>query len=149
MNTEESQTSRMKKNLEQLKKYRLLDDDFMTVVFKSFACAELLLRVILNRDDIHVIDVQTQDYKKNLEGRSAILDIFATDSEGKMYDVEIQRSDRGAGFKRARYNGSLMDASVSEPGMKFEKLPNVYVIFRLFWHLSGRKTPTHPVTMRL
>ena len=56
-----------KQNLEQLKNYRLLDDDFMTVIFKNSDCAELLLRIVLNKPDIRVIDVQTQDYFKNLE----------------------------------------------------------------------------------
>ncbi|MDO5392928.1 MAG: hypothetical protein Q4F24_17835 [Eubacteriales bacterium] len=51
-----------KQNLEQLKNYRLLDDDFMTVIFKNFDCAELLLRIVLNKPGIRVIDVQTQDY---------------------------------------------------------------------------------------
>lgn len=118
-----------KRNLEQLKNYRLLDDDFMTVIFKNSDCAELLLRIVLNKPDIRVIDVQTQDYFKNLEGRSAILDIYAIDDEGVHYDIEVQRSDKGAVMKRARYNGSLMDANITEPGEEYEKLPDVYVIF--------------------
>lgn len=129
MGTVDDERLRQAKNLEQLKNYRLLDDDFMTVVFENSACAELLLRIILNKPDLRVINVDTQEYKKKLFNRSVILDIYATDSDGKKYDVEVQRSDRGAGFKRARYNGSLMDATVSEPGMKCENLPDVYVIF--------------------
>ena len=100
-----------KRNLEQLKNYRLLDDDFMTVVFKNSDCAELLLRIVLNKPDIKVINVETQDYFKNLEGRFAILDIYAVDTVGTHYDIEVQRSDKGAVMKRSRYNGSLMDAS--------------------------------------
>lgn len=46
-----------------------------------------------------------------------------------MYDVEVQRDDRGAGRKRARYNSSLMDADITEAGEQFEALPETYVIF--------------------
>ena len=81
MNSVDMIQKMQKQNLEQLKNYRLLDDDFMTVIFKNSDCAELLLRIVLNKPDIRVIDVQTQDYFKNLEGRSAILDIYAIDDE--------------------------------------------------------------------
>lgn len=51
------------------------------------------------------------------------------DRNGKPYDIEIQRSDKGAGAKRARYNSALMDADITEPGEEAEKLPESYVIF--------------------
>ena len=57
------------------------------------------------------------------------LDIYAVDTTGKLYDVEVQRDDRGAGRKRARYNSSLMDADITEAGEQFEALPETYVIF--------------------
>ena len=46
-----------------------------------------------------------------------------------MYNIEIQRSDKGASIKRARYNSSLLDANVTEPGNDYEKLAETYVIF--------------------
>ena len=51
------------------------------------------------------------------------------DDAGVHYDIEVQRSDKGAVMKRARYNGSIMDANITEPGEEYEKLPDVYVIF--------------------
>ena len=41
---------------------------------------------------------------------------MAVDADNRVYNIEIQRSDKGAGAKRARYNSSLMDANVTEPG---------------------------------
>ena len=35
-----------------IENFRLMDDTFMSKVFEDKACAELLLRVILNRDDL-------------------------------------------------------------------------------------------------
>lgn len=51
------------------------------------------------------------------------------DLTGRVYNIEIQRSDSGADVKRARYNSSLIDANVTEPGESYEKLNETYVIF--------------------
>ena len=114
---------------EAIKQFRLMDDTFMSKVFEDKKCAELLLRIILNKDDLTVQNTQTQFEIKNLQGRSARLDIYAVDSEGVKYDVEVQRRDSGAVPKRGRYNSSLLDANATDPGDDFENLPRTYVIF--------------------
>ena len=116
-------------DLQRLRGFRLLDDDFMTKVFEDIPCAELLLRIILNDEDIHVLEVHSQRGIKNLQGRSVRLDILATDSHGRVFNVEVQRSDKGAGAKRARYNSALIDANVTEPGDLYEALNETFVIF--------------------
>ena len=108
---------------------RLLDDDFMNKVFEDKACAEFLLQIILQRSDLKVAQVHVQYEVKNLQGRSARLDILAVDEENRVYNIEIQRDDRGASVKRARYNSSLIDANITEPGEQYEKLNETYVIF--------------------
>lgn len=106
-----------------------MDDDFMTKVFEDIQCAELLLRIILNDEGIHVLEVHSQRGIKNLQGRSVRLDILAIDSHGRVFNVEVQRSDKGAGAKRARYNSALIDANVTEPGDLYEALNETFVIF--------------------
>ncbi len=115
--------------LENLKKFRLMDDDFMAVVFEDIPCTETLLRIILKRDDLIVKNVRPQYEIKNLGGRSVRLDIFAEDHAGQVYNVEVQRKDHGAVQKRARYNSSLIDAHITDPGDDYNKLGEVYVIF--------------------
>ena len=73
--------------------------------------------------------VHAQHDVKNLQGRSIRLDIVATDENGRVYNIEIQRSDKGASIKRARYNSSLLDANVTEPGDDYENLIETYIIF--------------------
>ena len=109
-------------DLQRLRGFRLLDDDFMTKVFEDIQCAELLLRIILNDESINVLEVHSQRGIKNLQGRSVRLDILAIDSHGRVFNVEVQRSDKGAGAKRARYNSALIDANVTEPGDLYEAL---------------------------
>ena len=118
-----------REDLERLHNLRLLDDDFMTKVFEDKKSAELLLQIILNRDDLKVKESFSQYGIKNLQGRSVRLDILAVDRENRVYDIEIQRSDYGAEVKRARYNSSLLDANVTEPREKYEALNESYVIF--------------------
>ena len=108
---------------------RLLDDDFMNKVFEDKACAEFLLQIILQRSDLKVAQVHVQHEMKNLQGRSARLDILAVDEENRVYNIEIQRDDKGASVKRARYNSSLIDANITEPGEQYENLNETYVIF--------------------
>lgn len=116
-------------DLQRLRGFRLLDDDFMTKVFEDIQCAELLLRIILNDESINVLEVHSQRGIKNLQGRSVRLDILAIDSHDRVFNVEVQRSDKGAGAKRARYNSALIDANVTEPGDLYEALNETFVIF--------------------
>ena len=116
-------------DLQRLRGFRLLDDDFMTKVFEDISCAELLLRIILNDEGIRVLEAHSQRGIKNLQGRYVKLDILAVDSHNRVFNVEVQRSDRGAGAKRARYNSALIDANVTEPGDQYEDLNETFVIF--------------------
>lgn len=61
--------------------------------------------------------------------RASQAEILAVDQENRVYNIEIQRDDRGASVKRARYNSSLLDANITEPGEQYEKLNETYVIF--------------------
>ena len=79
--------------------------------------------------DLKVKSVTTQDFIKNLQGRSVRLDIHAESSEGKHFNIEIQRQDKGAGAKRARYNSSILDTNNLLAGYDFDDLPETYVIF--------------------
>ena len=66
---------------------------------------------------------------KSLQGRGVRFDVFARDSKGREYDIEIQRAKDGAEPKRARYNSALMDANALKSGEDFDKLRDTYVIF--------------------
>ena len=111
-------------DLQRLRGLRLLDDDCMQKVFEDKAYTELLLQIILKRADLQVLHVKGQQDIKNLQGRSVTLDILAVDTDNKVYNIEIQRRDKGAAVKRARYNSNLIDSNVTEPGEKYEKIDN-------------------------
>ena len=118
-----------KEDLQRIRGFRLLDEDFMSKVFEDKDCTEFLLQIILNRTDLKVLRVHGQYDIRNLQGRSVRLDILAVDTEERVYNIEIQRSDKDAVVKRARYNSSLIDANITEPGEKYENLCESYIIF--------------------
>ena len=112
-----------------IKNFTLMSDIFMRNVFKQRECLEYVLQVIMEKQDLKVIEQIIQKDYKNLQGRSAIMDCVATDSEGKQFDVEIQQDNEGASPKRARYHSGLMDMNTLNPGQDFDELPESYVIF--------------------
>ena len=116
-------------DLERLQSLRYMDDDFFTVCLEdNFEAVELILRIVLGKE-VRIKSIRTQEVLKNLQGRSAILDVHVIDADDKEADIEIQRSDAGAGAKRARHNSSLLDAHILKPGENTEDIPDSYVIF--------------------
>ena len=116
--------------LAEIERFRLMDDDFMSKCLENAPeCIELILQIILGKKDLKVIKSQTEYPIKSLQGRGVRFDVFARDSKGREYDIEIQRADKGAEPKRARFNSALMDANALKSGEDFGKLRDTYVVF--------------------
>ncbi len=133
-------------DLQRLRGFRLLDDDFLTKCFEGdTASIELVLQIVLEKPDLKVLDARTQVFVENLLNRSVRFDILATDSTGAKINVEIQRADKGAGRKRARYNSSMMDATLLKKGDDFDNLPETWVVFITENDVIGKGLPLYPV----
>jgi len=118
------------KYLAEMERFRLMDDTFMSKCLENAPeCIELILQIIIGKKDLKVVKSQTEYPIKSLQGRGVRFDVFARDSKGKEYDIEIQRAKDGAEPKRARYNSALMDANALKAGEDFDKLRDTYVIF--------------------
>lgn len=146
MTTAEKLERQHQEDLQRLRGFRLLDDDFMTKCLEGeTACMELILRIVLEKADLQVTDVRTQVFVENLLNRSVRLDVLATDSEGRKINVEIQRADRGAGRHRARYNSSIMDVNLLPKSADFKDLPETYVVFITENDVLGGGLPLHRI----
>ena len=88
-----------------------------------------MLRTILEDEELIVKDVITQNSEKNLYGRSVRLDALCTLGNGEKCNIEIQRSDNDDHLRRVRYNASSITLRDSQSGTKFNKIPEVYVVF--------------------
>lgn len=128
--------------------FSLFDDDFMSVVFdRNIEATEFLLNIILERDDMNVIEVIGQREYKNpvIGGRSIRIDIYAKDSKGKIYDIEVQRADEGADVHRARFNSSMIDTRMLKENQKFKELHESYVIFITKNDVMGSGLPLYHI----
>jgi len=135
------------RDLARLRGLRPIDDDFMRCIFRdNVPLAQFVLRILIDKPDLEVLTLETQkDFKRLAGARSVCLDAYATDSEGRKYDIEIQRSDRGAGARRARYHSSSMDIENLDAGQDFDELPETYTIFITEQDVIGRGKPCYRV----
>lgn len=133
-------------DLQRLRGFRLMDDDFMNACLDdNIEGTELILRIILQKPDIKVTSAKTQRRLKNLLGRDVCLDVDANDASGKKYDIEVQRANKGADRKRARYHSSMLDAHLLKPGDDYADIPETYVIFITEHDVIGGDLPIYTI----
>lgn len=117
-----SELTQHEKDLLAIAEFRMFDDTFMSAVFDGqINETELLLRVVLGREDIQVKSCEAQFYISNIYGREARLDILARDQSGKAYNVEVQRVLSGASVQRARFNSAMVDVMLLKKGKHINK----------------------------
>ena len=117
------QKDKQERYLELLAGLRLMDDDFFSEALdEKIAPVEYILNTVLERDDIRVLRTEAQVEYKSAANRSIKLDIRAVDAEGRVMDIEVQRADRGAGVRRARFHSSMLDRTLLDKGKDFEDL---------------------------
>lgn len=132
--------------IEKVMSLRLMDDDLMTKVFSDdLEATQFLLRILMKNDKLVVLESHSQNDLRNIFGRSIKLDILAEDSDHNLINVEIQRADKGASPKRARYHAAMLDTHFLEKGEDFEKLKNTYIIFITENDILGKGLPVYTV----
>ena len=134
------------KKLRRIQGFRLMDDRFMRACLEdNIPCVQLVLRIILNKPDLTVLSARTQHPLESLRGkRSVWLDVFARDSAGRLYNLEIQR--KSVDPERGRLNSALMDADALEAGEAFSRLPESWVIFIMERDPFGKNLPLYHFT---
>ena len=132
MGTEKQVDFKREETLKAIEQLCLLDDNLMVLAFdRNIEATELLLNVILQRNDLKVLEVVAQrEYKNPVSGgRSITIDIYAVDGDGKVYDIEVQRASSGADVHRARFHSSMIDTKMLKAGQEFKEIHDSYVIF--------------------
>ena len=126
----------------------LFDDDLMSMVFDAnIEATELLLKIILKKNDIIVVSVvgQREFQSPIVGGRNIRLDILAKDSAGKHYNVEVQKKPEGAHIRRARFNSSMMDSRMLKEGQEFSELQDSYMVFITQTDIFGYGIPIYTI----
>lgn len=134
-------------DLQRLRGFRPMDDDFMRgMLNENKPLAEFILRILMNKPNLVLESFTTQaDMKRVTGARSVVLDGYGTDETGKKIDLEVQRADKGAGAKRARYNSSVMDVENLDAGQDFDDLPDAYTIFITEKDFFGEGKAVYPI----
>ena len=133
-----------KEEIELAKALRPINDTlFRTMAKDNIPLVEHIIRVTLNRDDIFILRVNTQDDIHLFSFQhSVILDCLAIDKDGVLFDIEVQKFNNDSLEKRVRYYSSMLDSRYSlSKGMPFKEIKDSYVIFLMeedYFHLGGQ-----------
>lgn len=106
-----------------------MDDTFFHKLVEDKDFCEELIQTVTGKKSIRLVEATAQKSLRNIKGRSVVLDAYCVDTENDNYDLEIQKKDDDDHQRRVRYNGSNMDTYIAEKGIKFEEIPDSYVIF--------------------
>jgi predicted transposase/invertase (TIGR01784 family) len=113
----------------QVQGFNLMHDDFFAVVMQHKEAIEVALRILLKKKTLKVKEVRIQYAVRNIIGHSAALDALAEDSDGKLYNIEVQVKNEDDYQKRVRYYQANTDISFLNKGKHYKDLPELYLIF--------------------
>ena len=129
-----------KEEIEIAKSLRPINDAlFRTMAKDNIPLVEHIIRVTLNRDDISIIRINTQDdIHLFSSSHSIILDCLGVDSNGVLYDIEVQTVNNDDLEKRARYISSMIDVKYAlEKNQAYGNLKQSIVIFLMEKDIFG------------
>jgi predicted transposase/invertase (TIGR01784 family) len=132
-----------------LQKLNLMDDFLFDVTTVDLGACKAIIELSLN---IHIKKIQWKEGQKvthNLPGKRGIrMDFYVEDVEGQIFNVEMQKRNRGNIPKRTRFYQGLLDAPLLKSGEEsFDNLRPTYIIvicsFDLFHQSKYRYTFTN------
>lgn len=106
---------------------RVIDDTFFErYIDDPGACEELIQTVLGNpRLRIRSETLVPQKSVHFVTNRSVRVDAYVEDDKDTIYNIEIQRFDKGNHVKRVRYNASAITVNGCDPGETFDDIRNV------------------------
>lgn len=137
----------MKKSLQEL---NLLDRFLFAEAMEKPEFAKNVLEIILGKEIVLSELPQTEKEGRTFPAfRGIRMDVWAQDTEGTVYDTEVQRKDTKNLPKRSRYYQALIDCKLLEPGeVDFNKLSNAYVILIAPFDLFGKDRYVYTFSMK-
>jgi hypothetical protein len=121
--------STYEEQVEVVAKLNVIDDVFFHKLMDDKEVAEEVLRILLEKPRLKVIECRTQKYLRNIGAHSVILDFVCRDEDDSVIHVEVQKKDQDNYQKRMRFNISNIDTYYTEKGIKYDEMPDVYAVF--------------------
>ena len=113
----------------QARQFNLLSNVFMSVALEDKAACQHILRIITGIKGLVVLEVRSQYRVSKITSHDAILDILAEDGCGRIFSIEIQRSDTIDHARRIRFYEAMIDSEYLMKGKTYADLPDVYIIY--------------------
>ena len=140
-----SREERIRESME----FNLLSDVFLSVALDDVPTCQHIIRVLTGKEDLMVKQVRTQYVIAKINSRTVRLDVLAEDSEGKLYQIEIQRQDTVDHPRRVRYYGALADSEFLAKGREYYELPDRMQFYISETDIWKEGETVYPVTKRL
>ena len=108
----------------------ITDDYMFCAVMQDKSICTTVLNMILADSIGQISDISYQKtFDQTGYAKSIRLDVWVTGSDGSVYDVEMQTTNKQDLAKRLRYYQSVIDVSSLEKGGHYTDLPNSFIIF--------------------
>ena len=144
----ESSLNARERRVAEARALNLFSDTFLSVALNDAAACQHVLRILTGIPDLTVKEIRTQYHISNITSHDAILDVFAEDSKGKLYNIEIQRKDTVDHARRTRFYTSMIDSESLAKGTTYAEMPDVYIVYISetdLWHLGKTVCPVRKI----
>lgn len=111
------------------RRFTLMSDVFMSVALRDKKACQYVLRILTGISDLVVKEVRTQYHISKIHAHDAILDVLAEDSAGRIYHIEIQRTDTIDHGRRVRFYAASVDGEYLAKGKTYAELPELFTIY--------------------
>ena len=104
--------------------YSYMSNQFMSVAFCDHDVQQHIIRIGMNDPDIELNSTETQLRFNNIRGREITFDSISRDTNGDVYNVEVENRTERGGLERVTFHVSALDTQTVHKGLKdFRKLP--------------------------
>ena len=141
----ETNIQRRERIKEMVKAMNLTSDFFLGVALEDKEACAYVLQILMGRSDIHVKDVKTQYSIRQVGTHSVVFDVFAEDTQGKIYEIEMQTGNKKGHFKRVRYITSSADTAFLDKGCSYTELPELHIFYITTFDIAGAEKTVYDV----
>lgn len=129
----------MEHRIKTIDELTLMDDYMFAQVMRDTRHLKPLLQFVLQVPiaKIELIEPQKTE-KEGYDSKGIRLDLYVTDEQGVVYNVEVQTTSKKHLPKRMRYYQSTIDISILRPGVDYKELRKTFVIFICNYDPFGR-----------
>ena len=134
---------------EYVKQLTLFDDVLFQKASEDKKFCEEIVRIFLEDPSLKVLKNETQKTLLNLQGRSVVVDLLCSFSDGRVSLVEVQKTDTEDHVVRVSYEAGVAKSNTTDPGGKFDQVTEIIVIYVMKFDLFKKNDVKYEVKRTL